>query len=309
MVYHQKVAIVIPTKNEEKNVGTCIRSIQTQTYPQELIECVVVDNFSTDRTVAVASQYIKGVYQIGPERCAQRNYGLFHKTTGEYVMYVDSDMILSPTLIETCVETMSEGHWIALNIPEIVLGTEFFSRARSFERAFYNNTVVDGARFFRRDIFERVGGFDENMTGPEDWDIDKKVKQYGSIGFVKEGRAMDDIRTWPLYSFIKERGIDPAQHRAVIFHNESDFVIRPYRFKKDYYGRSFSTYIEKWGKDDLDIRRQFGFYYRYISVFIENGKWRRLLQHPLLTCGMFVLRVLVGWDYFYHRVLRHKTRS
>ena len=64
---------------------------------------------------------------------------------------------------------------VGLYIPEIILGNNFYSKVRRFERLFYNGTVIDCARiFFKKEFFE-VGMFDENLTGPEDWDLDKRL--------------------------------------------------------------------------------------------------------------------------------------
>ena len=57
------------------------------------------------------------------------------------------------------------------------------------------------------------------------------------------------------------------------------------------------VYIEKWGKDDQDVKKQFGIYYRFFGVFLENGKWKRLVAHPILAAGMYFLRFWVGVNF------------
>ncbi len=294
------VSIVITTKNEERNIENCLISIQEQTYSHK--EIIVVDNNSTDGTKTIAKKYTPHVFEKGPERSAQRNHGMIQKGRGKYVMFVDADMILSPFVIEACVAYFKKHRCYALHIPEIILGTNFWSRVRRFERGFYNGTSIDGARFFDRDVFTYVGGFDETMSGPEDWDIDKKLKQRGekegidAIGLLSESppSSYSDIIKWKLYAFIKERGVDPVEHTTAIFHNESEFEMGHYLSKKAYYATSFDSYVNKWGKHDPDVQRQLGLWYRYIGVFIEHGKWRRLCAHPWLTVGMCVLKFLVG---------------
>lgn len=270
------ISVVVTTKNEEQNIEQCLRSISEQSYRN--LEIIVVDNNSNDRTKEIALRYTDKVYDKGPERSAQRNYGMIDKSSGEYVMYVDADMILAPDLIKACLEFIERGEYLALQISEIVRGNNFFSRVRRFERSFYDGTVIDGARYFKKNIFVSVGGFDETMSGPEDWDIDKKIKAIGRIGLVpKNGEA------------------------AVIYHNEAEFNLKKYLSKKGYYTQSFAKYINKWGKDDEDIRKQFGIGYRYFGVFLENGKWKKLLSHPALTFGMYFLRGMVGVVYLVKR--------
>ena len=73
--------------------------------------------------------------------------------------------------------------------------------------------------------------------------------------------------------------------------------MKDYLNKKSYYAASFDKYVEKWGKDDEDIKKQLGFYYRLIGVFIEQGKWKKLIRRPVLTLGMYYLRFRVGLRY------------
>jgi glycosyltransferase involved in cell wall biosynthesis len=292
------VSIVITTKNEEKNIQTCLESIQGQAYRN--IEIIVVDNFSTDRTQEIARQYTGKVFSKGPERSSQRNYGMIDIAQGEYVMFVDADMILAPGLIGACVRRMQAGGCLALHIREIVLGVSFLSKVRRFERAFYDGTAVDGARFFLKQAFVQVGGFDAELFkagSGEDWDIDKLIKRIGTIILLDESLPDDQSWTPDLFGFINSRGVAPSRREPLIYHNEADFVLSNYLKKKAYYAKGFDAYIAKWGQSDPDIRKQFGLWYRYFGVFLENGKWSKLLAHPLLSMGMYVLRFLVGVVY------------
>lgn len=287
------VSVVVTTKNEEKNIEQCLRSISLQTYGN--IESIVIDNFSTDKTKEIALQYTDKVYEKGPERSAQRNYGMTGIASGKYVMFVDADMVLSPRLVGSCVDYIesqrSDAHIVALHIPEIVLGKSYWNKVRRFERTFYDGTVIDGARFFLKDAFIKVGGFDEGMSGPEDWDLDKKIKQAGKIGLVS-GEGTSDY--WEMRDFIMQGGVDPLRYGSVIYHNETEFNLKKYLTKKGYYAQSFDAYINKWGKNDPDVSRQLGLRYRFFIVFLENGKWKRLFRRIHLSFGMYLLRFLVG---------------
>jgi glycosyltransferase involved in cell wall biosynthesis len=300
------ISIVITTKNEEKNIQACLESIQGQTYRN--IEIIVVDNFSTDRTQEIARQYTSKLFSKGPERSAQRNYGMIDIAQGEYVMFVDADMILAPGLIGACVRRIQAGDCLALHIREIVLGVNFLSKVRRFERTFYDGTAVDGARFFLKRAFVQVGGFDAELFkegSGEDWDIDKLIKRIGTITLLNESLADDQSWAPDLFEFINSRGVAPSRREALIYHNEADFVLSNYLKKKAYYAKGFDGYIAKWGRNDPDICKQFGLWYRYFGVFLENGKWLKLLAHPLLSIGMYLLRVLVG-TVFILRKRRHE---
>lgn len=272
---HPLVSVVITTKNEEKNIDNCLTSIQHQTYPKESIEIIVVDNDSADATKDIAHRYTKKVLNKGPERSAQRNFGA-SKSMGKYYMYLDADMILNENVVSECVEAVEKDSAIVgVYIPEIVMGDSFFSKVRRFERSFYNGTVIDCVRFVPLKIFQKVNGFDESMSGPEDWDFDKKIRQLGKTSIIK----------------------------SVIYHNEAEVAISSYLKKKGYYAKSMQRYVSKWGKTDPDTQKQLGLWYRYIGVFTEKGKWIELLKNPHLAFSMFALRILVGSMYICSKFL------
>lgn len=236
------------------------------------IEIIVVDNDSKDSTKEIAGKYTGLVFDKGPERSAQRNYGMIDVSKGEYVLYIDADMILNDKVVMDCVDKIKKDpNVLALYISEMIMGEKFFSKVRRFERSFYDGTVIDCVRFIKREAFISVGGFDEDLTGPEDWDLDKKIRSQGKVDLIK----------------------------TPIYHNERGFSLRQYLIKKSYYAKSFDRYIKKWGENDPDIKKQFGIWHRYFGVFIENGKWKKLFVHPLLASGMYFLRVLVGIKFFF----------
>ena len=295
-----RVSVVVTTKNEARNIGNCLASVAAQDYPRELVEIIVVDNGSTDDTKAIARQYTDLVFDKGPERSAQRNFGLLEAATGTLVMFLDADMILSRTVVRRCVEMLAGGRHVALHIPEIVLGADYFPSVRRFERSFYDGTVIDGARFIRKDALAAVGGFDASLTGPEDWDLDKKLKRLGTIGLLSryDFDAVDAyVAGLPPDGFLESLiGFEErsGQDTPLLFHNEAAFHLGRYLKKKTYYTGSAEAYIAKWTPSDPDIRRQYGAVYRFLGVFIEHGRYRRLVSHPGKAFGMYFLRFLVG---------------
>ncbi len=298
--YFPLISVVITTKNEEKHIDACLSSIANQTYPSNRIETIVVDNQSSDRTKEIAKGFTSLVFDKGPERNAQRNYGMLEIAKGEYLMWIDADMILSPNLIEECLRYMENSEYVALFVPEIVLGGDFWSKVRRFERSFYDNTVIDGSRFINRDVFVQSGGFSrEWMHGPDDWDLDKKLKKYGKIGYLSD---TNPYKNWGGQSqYIRKRGIEPEKHGAVIYHDESNFRVGKYLRKKQHYITDFQKYITRWGAKDPDLKKQLGLWYRYFGVFIEKGKWKKLIAHPVLYFSILVLRGMVGVTYILNK--------
>jgi glycosyltransferase involved in cell wall biosynthesis len=66
------VSVIITTKNEEKNIGNCLKSIKEQDYPQNLIEIIVVDNNSTDKTKDIALTYTDQVFDRTGKICTKK---------------------------------------------------------------------------------------------------------------------------------------------------------------------------------------------------------------------------------------------
>lgn len=274
------VSVIIATKNEAKNIGKCIRSIERQSYRQNKIEVIVVDNNSEDKTNEIAHRNTPNVHNWGPERSAQRNFGV-KEAKGKYILCLDADMILSENVISECVRKCEGENMIALHIPMRVIGNGFFVKVRNFEISFYKATIIEPVRFIRRDRFLEVEGFDENLTGGEDWDFDRRVRENVDAGIINS----------PLYL------------------NVGKFDITEYLTKKRYYVKGLNEYIGKWGKDDPIIKKQFGPWYRFFEVFTENGKWKRLLEHPMLTLGMYLLKFMVGAQYLATRSKKYRFNA
>jgi glycosyltransferase involved in cell wall biosynthesis len=267
------VSIVVTTKNEERCIENCIKSVISQTYPN--IELIVVDNYSTDTTKIISRKYTDHVYDKGPERSAQRNYGMIHAAKGKYVMYVDADMTLSPSLVSEAVRKMqNEISLVGLYIPLRWIGNNWIIQCKGFEREFYDASCLDAARFIKREAFSEVGGFDERLYGGEDWDLDRRISRIGKIDAISS---------------------------EMYHHEDEDLTLIKYLQKMMYYAQNLDVYIQKWGESDTTIRKQLGFWYRYFEIFLENGKWRKLIKRPILAVGMYWLKFLTGFIFLSRR--------
>jgi glycosyltransferase involved in cell wall biosynthesis len=231
----------------------CLESIAHQTYPA--VEIVVVDNHSSDATLDIARAITPLVYTCGPERSAQRNAGA-RTANGSYLLFIDSDMVLEPSVVEQCVKVAASDAMVkGLIIPEESVGEGFWARCKALERSCYvGDDTIEAARFFHRSAFEMVGGYDERLTAAEDWDLSQRVRQAGSL-----------------------RRID-----AYIMHLEGRLTLWKTMQSKFYYGKTLGCYI----------RKQPGSAARQLQLvrpaFMRH--WRRLLVHPILTAGMVVMK-------------------
>ena len=105
------VSIIVPVYNVEHYVGFCISSLTKQTYTN--IEIILVDDGSTDGSTQLCQEAAKLDHRIKFERkkngglSSARNYGLTY-ASGDYVVFVDGDDIVSPVFIQTLVEASLE---------------------------------------------------------------------------------------------------------------------------------------------------------------------------------------------------------
>lgn len=161
------VVVVVPTRNSARTLRPCLESLRSQSVPCRV---VVVDNFSDDGTFEIAERLADLCLSAGPERSRQRNVGA-RSARGRIVGFVDSDMVLAPSVVAEVVAAVEGGAGM-VTVPERSVGDGYWARVRAFERAFYEGQDdVEAPRFFRRDVFEATGGFDEELDAGEDWDL------------------------------------------------------------------------------------------------------------------------------------------
>jgi glycosyltransferase involved in cell wall biosynthesis len=177
------VSVIIPTYNSTKFLTKCLDSVANQSYKN--IEIIVVDNNSTDNTKEIANKYTDKVFNIGPERSAQTNYGV-SQAKGEYVYKVDSDFVLDPNVVEECVNKIAEGFdaIVVHNSPDTRIS--WIAKIRKFEVDMYKYDIThSAARFLKKEVYEAIGGNDEKITAAEDYDFQNKLNKGGyKTGFI-----------------------------------------------------------------------------------------------------------------------------
>ena len=250
------VSVVVPTRNSARTLAVCLESIRAQTH--EPLEIVVVDNDSSDGSGQLATQWADVVLRAGPERSAQRNRGA-SEATAAFLLFVDSDMVLESDVVAACVAVVERGA-DAVVIPEQSFGDGFWARCKALERSCYvGDDAIEAARFFRRDVFEAVGGYDEDLAGTEDWDLHERVRQI----HARVGRA-----------------------DALIWHDEGRLRLGPLATKKFHYGRTFGRYLAKHPQLARSQAQPFR------QAFVRHR--RRLAADPVTAVGMLVMKVSEG---------------
>ena len=248
------VSVIVPTKNSEATIGKCLESVKNQTYPN--IEIIVVDCFSKDRTRKIAADHKARIFDNRAKRSEARNIGA-EKARGDLVVFVDSDMELDSSVVVKCVKKIREKH-DGVIIPEISVGQGFLAKCKALEKSCYiDDDSIEAARFFVKNAFESVGGYDCELEAGEDWDISQRIKNAG----FKVGRV-----------------------RASLKHHEGQLRLWETMKKKYRYGKTIQKYKRKHpreAKQQLRLIR---------SAFITNRK--NLIENPIMAIGLGILRSL-----------------
>lgn len=88
------VSIIIPTFNEEKNIKTCLDSIFNQNYPRNKFEVIVVDNYSTDKTIEIVKNYKAKIFFNKIRHGEVSKMIGFKKASADLAFYLDADIEL-----------------------------------------------------------------------------------------------------------------------------------------------------------------------------------------------------------------------
>ena len=255
------VSIVIPCRDEERYIAGCLDSVLAFTLPAGVeIEVLVMDGMSEDRTPEIvrslADRDERVKLRANPGRIQSTGLNLaLRETGGEWIMRLDAHSFYPPDYLKLCLETAQRtgadnvgGLFIthagddsyqaalvqALTTHRFGVGNAGFRVGEGDGPA---DTVPYG--FFRRDLFDRVGGFDERLLRAQDYELNRRIIAHGGSvwrnpeirvlyhnlpslagfyrkQFAKEGPA--NVYMWYVapYAFAPRHGITGAFAAGVI---------------------------------------------------------------------------------------------
>ncbi len=202
-----KISVVIPIRNEERFIAQTLRFLQKQDYPREKLEIIVVDGDSDDRTVDVVREIaaeddrIKLLGNSKRLSSAARNIGA-KNATGEVITYIDGHTYIdNDQLLKNIASFIEEKDVSILSRPQFLDTPDntTFQKAVSIARKssighgldstiyndgeFYLDPTSSGATY-RREVFDRVGYFDERFDACEDLEFNYRVAKAGYRAFT-----------------------------------------------------------------------------------------------------------------------------
>lgn len=198
------VTALIVMRNEHNYIERSLMSFVNQTYPKDNYEIIVVDGGSDDGSLDIVNNIIQKYsterFHISildnPKRILAAGWNLGIKAAkGEYVTRIDAHAVADPDFIEKSVEVMMRtkascvgGKLTSIsedgtdNIVSKILSSPLGVGNSSF-RVSNSEGVVDTAVYglYKKDLFERIGYFDESMVRSQDLEMHGRIRRDGGI--------------------------------------------------------------------------------------------------------------------------------
>jgi GT2 family glycosyltransferase len=178
------VSVIIPAYNVQSYIAATLQSALNQTFRS--FEIIVVDDGSTDDTQVIAQSYRdRGVLVLtqsnsGPAAARNRALSI---ATGEYIACLDSDDLWEPDYLKTMIDFLGLHPEVSIVFSDTVFfGKSKFSGKR-FQEVYPPSTPITFTKLagfqshvamsatLRREVFDRLGLFDEHLRGSEDFDL------------------------------------------------------------------------------------------------------------------------------------------
>lgn len=279
------ISIIIPTYSQSKDtLEVPLKSIEKQNCPKDNYEVIIADNNGGEGVKSLVKKYgVKFIEVDGkpPQVCRQVNIGA-GKAKGEYIFVLDHDIELSPNFLEKTIKLIKNKKDIdAWYIPyKIIAKGSLLNKIRNFEEYFYKDSVIAAARIIKKNIFLKTKNqYDPKLSsGPADWDLTNQLKSIGAK-----------------LSYINN----------YVYHHEEQLDLLYFISKKTIYADGGEIYKKKWLKENPEIfneivKKQYDPSYRLFWIFIENGKWKKLISNLHLYLLFLIIKVATAGVYFYY---------
>ena len=173
------ISVIIPARNEANCIGKALAAIRAGAYPGDRYEIIVVDNGSTDETTKIAASCGARVLELKSARVStSRNAGA-REAKGEILAFLDADCLPCRTWLEAGVSSLSLENCLTGSIYDIPddapwIERDWFCQKETGRRE--TTHINAGNLFLRKELFVRLGGFNEQLATGEDTEFCVRAK-------------------------------------------------------------------------------------------------------------------------------------
>jgi glycosyltransferase involved in cell wall biosynthesis len=194
------VSVVVPMRNEEDYAERSVLSLLQQTYPADCYELIVVDGNSADRSREIVERLQQSYANLrllhNPAGIVPKSMNLgIRSSVGEIIVRADAHNVYPQDYVESCIKflqqtgadnvggpwrTVPGGETFGARLVAAVLSSRFGvgnSHFRTSSHEGYVDTVPFGT--FRRNLFDRVGFFNEHLVRNQDNELNARIRKAG----------------------------------------------------------------------------------------------------------------------------------
>lgn len=194
-----KLSVIIPSYNEEKYIEETLKSLKRQNYGN--FEVIVVDSSADDKTRKISEKYADKTIYLNERGIAKARNAGAGNATGDIFVFTDADTMLKDgALKEIC---------MAFEDPKVVGVCGYLEVESSFLNRLLFTVVSESVWIlaklnlplfygmcvsYRREVFEKIKGFDERLVTTEDLDVSRRASRFGKCVLSKKVRVVTSAR-------------------------------------------------------------------------------------------------------------------
>ena len=202
-------SFIVPVHNEASIIEQSLDCLTTLDYPKEKYEIIVVENGSTDTTLALAKKYesdncLVYVSEKGVSRA--RNFGVTKcSPMMEWALFLDADTFLKKNILNDLSEYLETHLHVAFGTTEVWLDDD--TRTGRFWSRYLNVTdrlikMLHRIHIVRRDLVEKVQ-YDEELVSGEDLKYARELAKYGNYFFMPTDQVITSARRFKQKGYLK----------------------------------------------------------------------------------------------------------
>lgn len=183
------LSVVVPSKNEEANISSCLDSILKNVSAFKEIEIILADCDSKDKTIEIARNYPIKILRLKPNwphsPAAARYIGAIF-ASGEFIFFIDADMTLEYGFLEKAMDILKKDKYVAgvggigkeIYIKNNIMAVgnpNLYRSAAILKKA----TFLGGAGLYRKQAIQETGGFNPYLKAGEENELAQRLRKKG----------------------------------------------------------------------------------------------------------------------------------